>query len=1025
MTLKKLYLSLLMGVFSLTTCVAFSAEKPNVIMIYYDDMGYSDMGANDTGQPSLTPNLDILAAESLRFTAGHSSDGVCTPSRYSLLTGRYSWRTSRKTGVTGGYSEPLMQADRFTFAEMFRTLGYKTAMVGKWHVGMQFYSPAGLPVDLANDTNVLDADDTTTTGDKIDFSKKLTDTPAERGFDYFFGTSASLDMPPYAWIENDTVLYQGGVVSNGAVDFSLATPATNSDLLEGVISGVRNGVYDPTFVISDYLQVQAAKVAEILEDRASDGEPFFIYIPMPAPHTPWAVQAAFDNSASYAYGKYVAQTDFYTGVILDALADPDGNPATDDSLAGDTVVFISSDNGPEKSAHTSSIAAGRDSNGPFRGVKRDNWEGGTRVPFLVRWPGTVVPGTTSHACWQGDFFGTMAAYLGYDFAEGEAPDVESFLPVLLGNSMPVERRAGFIQHSHLGQLAIVDEAGVWKLMDGTGSGGYPDTYNSVDVLESGVGGTIFGSPKQLFNLLTDPGETNNRLANSPTQAELDKADELYALLNEIRGDTGFGTDGDSDVPLPDNDQDGMSNLFENTYAGLDRDDGSDVNGDFEPDGLSNLEEAQNGSNPYDSDSDDDRLGDYSEVFTYGTLPGSAHSDTDSLEDGDEVLIWGTDPLVADTDADGVDDDDELALFANPNNANSTPVINPVTEVALDPSPSQLAGVNGTVTDPAVEGGVSSGWTNAGNLFVRSRTAGGNEQELRTHLFLNFDLSGVSGDLVSARLRIHQKDRLNTAFSADLQLARVTESWGTTSGSYPVYSETGVADAFVFGNNGDFGTATNASGFYSGTPGVVGTDAGFDVTSIVQGWMDGTNSNFGFRVAVDDLSFSAASFSELDDPATAGVNEKLQLILTVREPADSLDSDGDGLLDTYEVDVYGDLTTAGVGDLDLDGSSNFLEQALGSDPEAGGSVPELKVDETNAAGVTFSFHRYLEAGLGYEVLVSEDLLVWEPYTKFYVYADPAPVSDLGGDYEKVLLEPHSVLPEKLFYRVKVHQPEPQP
>jgi len=296
--------------------------KPNVIFFYYDDMGFSDMGVYRTNptNASLTPNLDAFAADALRFTAGHSADAVCTPSRYAHLTGRYTWRSSLKSEVTQGYTRSILEDGRFTFPTMFKSLGYHTSMVGKWHIGMQFFDPNG---------------------------------------------AASLDMPPYLWIENDQPLVKGGVVvggggsvkGGGTVDFSQAVPATNAALDEGgpVRVGpssqtLRNGAFDPDFVVNDYMQVQAAKVAEILADRAADSEPFYIYIPIPAPHSPWAIQPAFVGDAGFSYGDYLRQTDYYTGQILDALEDPDGNPNTDDSLAGNTVVFVSSDNGPERFA---------------------------------------------------------------------------------------------------------------------------------------------------------------------------------------------------------------------------------------------------------------------------------------------------------------------------------------------------------------------------------------------------------------------------------------------------------------------------------------------------------------------------------------------------------------------------------------------------------------------------------------------------------------------------------------------------
>ncbi|WP_136060722.1 sulfatase family protein [Pontiella sulfatireligans] len=531
-----------------------AADRPNVLLIFFDDMGYGDMGANGASgaripndsaflnakTPTLTPNLDRFAEGAMRFTNGHSSDGVCSPSRYSLMTGHYSWRTTLKKGVTGGYSKTFMDADRFTIGKLFQKNGYKTAMVGKWHIGMQFYSPSGDPVDLGNDAKVLQKN-------KIDFSKPVMDTPYHRGgFDYYFGTPASLDMPPYAWLESKDgevhMLTRGGIVNNDQeVDFSLAKVATNKDLAEGKRFG-RPGVNDPDFVYADYLQVQAAKVTQIIAERGKDGAPFFIYVPMPAPHTPHTVQKKFEGSAGWTYGDYVAQTDFYTGEILKALGDPNDLK----SLAANTVVFITSDNGPESGAYKSSLKANHDANGPWAGRKRDNYEGGTRVPFMVRWPGKVKSGSTDHPCWQGDFVATMADVLGYPLGEEEAPDAESFLPVLVGKKMPEKRRAAFIQHSSSGQFAIVDAAGEWKLIDGTGGGGNKTTCDA-DNGETLKKGTTCGTPRQLFNLKKDPGERVN-LLRDPSPDILDKEQELYNMLNAIRGNSDWGTDGSSNVP---------------------------------------------------------------------------------------------------------------------------------------------------------------------------------------------------------------------------------------------------------------------------------------------------------------------------------------------------------------------------------------------------------------------------------------------------------------------------------------------
>ena len=522
-------------------------SKPNVVILYFDDLGWGDFGANqptglkipadskflDPGQPTLTPNLDAFAAQSMRFTNGHSADAVCTPSRYAIMTGRYAWRTELKKGVTGGYSPTILEDDRLTIGKMFQQLGYHTAMVGKWHIGMQFYSPDGAPVQLdnGNDREAL-------ANNRIDFSKALTDTPAHRGFDYYFGTAASLDMPPYAWIESRDegvhVLVDGAVVDGDRVDFGQAKIARNEDLKEGdELRNGRPGVYAPGFVAADYLQIQAAKFAGLVERWSQDEQPFFVYLPLPAPHTPHAVQAKFEGSAGFRYGDYVTQTDYYTGQMLDALGDPN-DP---DSVAANTVVFISSDNGPETGAYTRSRAEGHDANGPYRGMKRDNWEGGTRVPFLVRWPGKVAPGVSDHLCWQGDFFATMADALGYELPAGGAPDGESFLPVLKGETMAADassRRPGIAQHSSQGQLAVVDAAGEWKLLDGTGGGGNAKSTDAEDRDITDARGEVGGTPRQLFDLKNDPGESTNLLLNPTPEAEAQEQ-RMLAILAEIRG----------------------------------------------------------------------------------------------------------------------------------------------------------------------------------------------------------------------------------------------------------------------------------------------------------------------------------------------------------------------------------------------------------------------------------------------------------------------------------------------------------
>ncbi|MBK1835387.1 sulfatase-like hydrolase/transferase [Roseibacillus ishigakijimensis] len=1015
---------LLAGLALAFSLLGVRADPPNVLILYYDDLGYSNVGAYAPDQPSYTPNLDALAASGMRFTAGHSADAVCTPSRYAMLTGRYCWRTRLKQRVIGGYSRPLIAEDRLTIGKMFQELGYETAMVGKWHIGMQFYDPAGNPVDKGNDADVLGGDPRTTDDDEIDFSKPLSHTPTTYGFDYFFGSSASLDMPPYTWLENETVLFKGGLVVDGEVDFSQARPATNADFEEGepigAVNNVRDGVYDPNFVVSDYLQVQAAKVVELLRARAQDDKPFFIYVPFPSPHLPWSVSEQFRGSTPFAYGDYLAQSDHYAGVILDALADPDGNPETDDSLADETIVFMSSDNGVEKGAMRQGLNFGHDGNGPFRGLKLDNWEGGTRVPFVIRWPGKTAPGSvTDHFCWQGDFFATLAEHLHYDLTPDQAPDAESFLPVLSGQPMPEKRRPATIQHAYNGQLAIVDKDGIWKLLDGTGGNGgtsWDSANNELTAAESA--GEIFGTPRQLFNLAEDIGEDNNLLP-SEDPAILAKEAELYQLLNEIRGNTSYGTDGDSKVPPIDSDGDGLPNYFENETPGLDRDEPADGAEDFDADGLDNAREFESGANLFEPDSDGDRLQDALEVLTYFSNPADPHSDGDGLSDGDEVLIWLTDPTREDSDGDGVDDQEELAGFSNPTDARSTvPRGEPVT-IALAPTVIQLVGSQGTVDDPAVQGA----WEGSGELYVRERETGGSNQQARTALFLKFDLSPIPGLISEARLRLFQIHRLNDLHSGNLTLAGVTEAWAATPGQYPTLLMTPVAAPFVFGNNSDFGTSPTAAGFYSGTPGTPGDESGFDpegkLTSLAKGWHEDPAHNHGLRLAFEAPAFVGAGFAPNDLPQTPE-DESLRLLVTYT-PTLSLDSDGDSLNDDFERTAFGDLTQTGEDDFDGDGMSNLIEWALGGDPSRAGHFPLLEVVSTGGQSGHLHFQRPVDSALGYEVKLSSDLVQWDPFTRYY----QSPRSSPGGASDSSLLAaelvPHRPLPPALFFRLSLASP----
>jgi arylsulfatase A-like enzyme len=291
----------------------------------------------------------------------------------------------------------------------------------------------------------------------------------------------------------------------------------------------------------------------------------------------------------------MSEVDARIGRILDAI---DANGKRDDTL-----VVLTSDNGPEIGAFLNGRAAGRDSNGPLRGIKRDGWEGGTRVPFVVRWPGQIAaPGTvSSELVWQGDVFSTVAAYLGADLPADVAPDGESFLNVLHGRRKPAQRRDSIVVASEGDHRAIITTDG-WKLIDSTGGGGSDPSYDSANRDITGAYGTNQGTPKQLFYLPTDLGEDTNLIAGITDvpairmRIVLEVGTDLLERLDQFR------TTATSAIfpPFPDNDLDGMPNAFENQNAGLDRENPADAALDFDDDGLSNLEEYENGSDPNDA-----------------------------------------------------------------------------------------------------------------------------------------------------------------------------------------------------------------------------------------------------------------------------------------------------------------------------------------------------------------------------------------------------------------------------------------
>jgi arylsulfatase A len=431
---------------ALTRCSQNMRQKPNIVLIYTDDQGYGDMSALNPDSKFQTPNMDRIGHEGIIFRDGHCSDTVCTPSRYSLLTGRYSWRSSLKKGVLRAEGDCLIPNDRLTLASMLRSQGYNTAMIGKWHLRMEFPGDKGMR----------------------DWSQPITDGPTEKGFDYFYGIAASMNYGMLTYIENDRITeipsmwtrkkLDKSIYQHGSTYYRLMPPYDAEQQQPGDIEVA------PGFIDSKALEVFADKTVDYIDEVADDaksGTPFFVYMPLTSPHLPHCTGEDFIGKSNMgAYGDFMMETDYRVGQVLDAL-DRQG-------LTDNTLVIFSSDNGAETNYHDQLANYQHASNGVYRGGKRDIYEGGHRVPFVMRWPGVIQHGSQcdTPVC-QSDIMATLADILQVDLPKNSGEDSFSLLPLMAGASN-IEREP-IIHHSARGYFAIRD--GKWKLNMFLGSGG--------------------------------------------------------------------------------------------------------------------------------------------------------------------------------------------------------------------------------------------------------------------------------------------------------------------------------------------------------------------------------------------------------------------------------------------------------------------------------------------------------------------------------------------------------------------------
>lgn len=450
--------------------------KPNVIIIYTDDQGYGDVSALNPNAKFKTPNIDKIANEGVIFTDGHSSDAVCTPSRYSLLTGRYSWRTSLKKGVLRADGPCLIEKDRLTIGSLLQDNGYTTAMIGKWHLQMEFEGKKG---------------------QNRDWSQPFTDGPIEKGFDYFYGIPASMNYGILTYLENDKVLYPPSLWTKKKMDVTprtyRMTPPYQQEQEKGYVEVAAS--FNDELV----LETLANKAVSYIDEVAKKETPFFLYLPLTSPHLPHATHPDFQGRSECGnYGDFMEETDYRVGQVLDALKA--------NGLEENTLVIFSSDNGAEINYEYQKETYQHYSCMEFRGGKRDIYEGGHRVPFLMKWPKGIKAGTKiDEPVCQTDYLATIADIIGADIPENGAEDSYSLYP-LLDDACGYEKDRAVIHHSFTGHFAIRE--GKWKLNMLRGSGGY---HLKPTVMVPKEGEALY----ELYNIEEDPSESNNLYFKHP------------------------------------------------------------------------------------------------------------------------------------------------------------------------------------------------------------------------------------------------------------------------------------------------------------------------------------------------------------------------------------------------------------------------------------------------------------------------------------------------------------------------------
>ena len=489
------------------------SKSPNIIIIFADDMGYGDVSALNPDSHIQTPNLDKLVREGISFTNAHSSASVCTPSRYGLLTGKYGFRSKSSAYGIGGFDGPVIEEGRETLASLLKRSGYTTGIVGKWHLGLEWQTKDGLPARL----------DQTTGNSNVDYSKIIKKGPNSYGFDYSFVHPASLDIPPYVFLRNHQVIDPNVVLTTSIY------PAKKEDTIyawdkkhtDSLAVYWEKGVWWRQGEMSKSFRIETCQSSLLNEGIAfietqtnkNPNQPFFLYLPLTGPHTPWMPSAKFKGKSEVGlYGDFVMEIDDVVAQIRETLIR--------DQIDGNTLLIFASDNGaywPEEEI----ALHDHNSNSGIRGQKGDVWDGGHRIPLIISWPEGIKGNVQyPHLLSLTDIFATLAELTEVQLPEKQGSDSESFLHVLRGD-IAKPHRTTMVHHSSGNLYAIRSEG--WKFIEGLGSGGFtnPSRINP----ESG------GPTGQLYRIDSDPLEQENLFLKYP-----EKVTELSELLNKIRGE---------------------------------------------------------------------------------------------------------------------------------------------------------------------------------------------------------------------------------------------------------------------------------------------------------------------------------------------------------------------------------------------------------------------------------------------------------------------------------------------------------